>query len=165
MSGVELADAETVAALRAIEERRLQALLEGDLATLDDLFDESLVHIHAPGLVHSKAQLLEHVATRRPYLGTSRGELTIRVVGDVAVITGDLVNRLRTKEGGERTLGGVATQVLVRADDAALGWRFVSFQMTPTAAQAWDPLPSERQPTPQRPSGHQPIGQQPTHHG
>lgn len=143
MSGVEQADAATVAAIEAVEARRLRALAEGDLEALDELFDDSLVHIHAPGLVHSKAQLLEHVATRRPYLGTRRGDLAIRVVGDVAVMTGELVNRLRTQEGGERTLGGVATQVLVRADDAALGWRFVSFQMTPTAEQAWDPLPSE----------------------
>lgn len=152
MSGVDLADAGTAATLRAVEERRLQALYDGDIPTLDDLFDASLVHIHAPGLVHSKPQLLEHVAARRPYLGTSRGELTIRIIGDVAVMTGELVNRLRTKEGGERTLGGVATQVLVRAPEAALGWRFISFQMTPTAEQAWDLLPSEQQATPaQRP--------------
>jgi ketosteroid isomerase-like protein len=144
VSSITIADAQTAQALRAVEERRLRALQDGDLATLDDLFDETLVHIHAPGLTHSKAQLLEHVATRRPYLGTVRGELTIRVAGDVAIMTGELVNRLRTKEGGERTLGGVATQVLVRAADAELGWRFVSFQMTPLGEQAWGTLPSER---------------------
>lgn len=143
-AAVTAADDATAAALRAVEDRRLQALLEGDLDTLDDLFDASLVHIHAPGLTHSKQQLLEHVAMRRPYLGTTRGELTIRLVGDVAIMTGELVNRLRTKEGGERTLGGVATQVLVRADDAALGWRFLSFQMTPAGEQAWGSLPSEQ---------------------
>jgi ketosteroid isomerase-like protein len=147
---VTTADGATAAALRAVEDRRLQALLEGDLDTLDDLFDASLVHIHAPGLTHSKQQLLEHVAMRRPYLGTTRGELTIRLVGDVAIMTGELVNRLRTKEGGERTLGGVATQVLVRADDAALGWRFLSFQMTPAGEQAWGSLPSEQVPSPQK---------------
>ena len=150
MTGVTVADAATAEALRGVEERRLRALHDGDLPTLDDLFDETLVHIHAPGLTHSKAQLLEHVATRRPYLGTTRGELNIRLIGDVAVITGDLVNQLRTKEGGERTLGGVATQVLVRADDAALGWRFISFQLTPTAEQAWGALPSEERAVPQQ---------------
>lgn len=150
MTPVTVADAATAEALRGVEGRRLQALHDGDLPTLDDLFDETLVHIHAPGLTHSKAQLLEHVATRRPYLGTTRGELNIRLIGDVAVITGDLVNQLRTKEGGERTLGGVATQVLVRADDAALGWRFISFQLTPTAEQAWGALPSEQRAVPQQ---------------
>lgn len=144
MTKVTTADAATAGALRAVEERRLQALFDGDLATLDALFDETLVHIHAPGLTHSKTQLLEHVATRRPYLGTKRGDLDIRLIGDVAVMTGDLENRLRTKEGGERTLGGVATQVLVRAADASYGWRFILFQLTPTAEQAWGSLPSEQ---------------------
>jgi len=149
MTGVTTADAATAEALRAVEERRLQALFDGDLETLDELFDETLVHIHAPGLVHSKTQLLEHVATRRPYLGTKRGDLAIRMIGDIAVMTGGLENRLRTKEGGERTLGGVATQVLVRAADATYGWRFLLFQLTPTAEQAWGALPSEQKAAPQ----------------
>lgn len=143
MITVTTADPQTAAALRSVEDARLRALQSGDLVALDDLFDESLVHIHAPGLTHSKTQLLEHVDTRRPYLDTTRGDLNIRLAGDVAIMTGELVNRLRTKEGGERTLGGVATQVLVRAADAAYGWRFLSFQMTPQGEQAWGQLPSE----------------------
>lgn len=142
MSEVRAADAELSAQLHALEERRRQALITADIAVLDELFDESIVHIHAPGVTHNKAQLLEHVATRHAYLDSTRGELNIRVIGDVAIMTGPLVNRLRTQEGGERTLGGVTTQV-VRRDNAGL-WRFVSFQMTPTGEQAWPALPSEQ---------------------
>ena len=141
VSGVVTADAATRAEVLAVEERRRVALIENDLEALDALFDDSLVHIHAPGLTHSKAQLMEHVATRHAYLDLERGELNVRVVGDVAVVTGPLVNRLRTAEGGERVLGGVATQVLHRSDDGA--WRFVSFQMTPDGEQEWPALPSE----------------------
>lgn len=126
------------AELLAVEERRQRALIEVDLAALDELFDDSLVHIHAPGLVHNKAQLLEHTATRRAYLSITRGSLLVRLFGDVAVITGPITNRLRTADGGERTLAGVATQVLVRSSS----WRFVSFQMTPYGEQAWPSLPS-----------------------
>jgi len=142
-------DAAAPAALReevlAVESRRQQALIDVDLATLDALFEPSLVHIHAPGLVHSKAQLLEHTATRRAYLEITRGELNVRVfgaAGDVAVITGPITNRLRTAEGGERTLAGVATQVLRRGADGE--WRFVSFQMAPYGEQAWGALPSQQ---------------------
>jgi ketosteroid isomerase-like protein len=142
MSTVMTPDADVVAQLLAVEDRRREALIAGDLAALDELFDDSLVHIHAPGLTHSKAQLLEHVATRQAYLEITRGELNIRLVGDVAIMTGPLVNRLRTADGGERTLGGVVTQVLRR--DGAGGWRFVSFQMTPSTEQAWPALPSEQ---------------------
>ena len=142
MSEVEQADAETGAELLAVENRRIQALLDGDIPALEALFDDSLVHIHAPGLMQDKAKLLEHVAVRRAYRSIERGELNIRVVGDVAIITGPLTNRLRNANGGERTVEGVATQVLRRTDDGE--WRFLSFQMTPLTEQAWGALPSEQ---------------------
>lgn len=142
MSAVTLADAATRASILAVEERRRAGLLAVDLAALAELYDDSLVHIHAPGVTHTKSQLLEHIATRQAYLDMERGELTIRVIGDVAIMTGRLVNRLRTPDGGERTLGGVVTQVLRRCDDDQ--WRFVSFQMTPDGDQVWGALPSEK---------------------
>lgn len=141
MSNIDIADAATRAELLAVEERRRQALLAVDIPALDELYDDSLVHIHAPGLIHNKAQLLEHVALRQAYLDMTRGELNIRVVGDVAVMTGRLVNRLRGPDGVERVLGGPVTQVLRRCDDGK--WRFVSFQMTPDGDQVWPALPSE----------------------
>jgi ketosteroid isomerase-like protein len=129
--------------LAAVELRRQKALIDVDLETLDELFDDSLVHIHAPGLIHNKAQLLEHTATRRAYLEITRGELLTRVFGDVAVVTGPITNRLRTADGGERTLAGVATQVLRRGPEG--DWRYVSFQMTPYGEQAWPALASEKE--------------------
>lgn len=134
-------DAATRAAILAVEQRRQQALLEADLATLDDLYDESLIHTHAPGLTHTKAQLLEHVASRAPYKGASRGELTIRLIGDVAIVTGRLVNRLGSPDGTERTVAGQVIQVLRRCEDGR--WRFVSFQMTPDGEHVWTPTDAE----------------------
>lgn len=145
MTEVITPDEPTRAALLAVEERRQQALVGGDIATLDDLFDDSLVHIHAPGLIHTKAQLLEHVATRQAYLAVERSELKIRLAGDVAVITGRIVNRLRNPDGTERSLAGAVTQVVVRGVDGV--WRFISFQMTPDGEQVWPALPSEAEAT------------------
>ena len=145
MTAVRAADAATRAELLAVEERRRRALLAVDLPALDELYDDSLVHVHAPGVTHDKAQLLEHIATRQAYLDMARGELNIRLVGDdVAVLTGRLTNRLRSPDGGERTLGGVVTQVLRRCADGE--WRFVSFQMTADGEQVWPALPSESPP-------------------
>lgn len=134
-------DPRETAELDAVEQRRRQALIDVDLDTLDELFDDTLLHVHAPGVVHTKAQLLEHTATRRAYLGITRGDLDIRLIGDVAIVIGPITNRLRTADGGERTLAGVATQVLHRAEGG--GWRFVAFQMTPYGEQAWPALASE----------------------
>lgn len=143
MTKMESADDATRAQLLAVEERRQAALLAVDLPALEDLYDDSIVHIHAPGLTHDKSQLLEHIATRQAYLDMRRGPLTMRVVGDVAIVTGRLINRLRNPEGGDRTVSGMVTQVLRRCDDAE--WRYVSFQMTPDGEHVWPELDSERE--------------------
>ncbi|MFB6898323.1 nuclear transport factor 2 family protein [Streptomyces hydrogenans] len=137
-----LADEATRAAILEVEERRQRALREVDLATLRDLYDDSLIHTHAPGLTHTKAQLLEHVGTRAPYKDAARGELTIRLIGDVAIMTGRLVNRLGSPDGSERTVSGQVIQVLRRCEDDA--WRFVSFQMTPDGEHVWTPTAEEK---------------------
>lgn len=129
------------AEILAIEKRRQDALVAGDPGALDEIFEDSLIHIHAPGLVHTKALLLEHVAVRRAYIEITRQDLLVRVFGDTAVITGGIVNRMHAPGGGERIVDGVVTQVLHRGDDGH--WRFVSFQMTPYGEQAWGKLPSE----------------------
>jgi uncharacterized protein (TIGR02246 family) len=131
------------AEILAVERRRQDALIATDLETLDEIFDESLVHIHAPGLVHTKALLLEHVAIRQAYLEITRQDVRVRVYGDTAVVTGGIVNRMRAPQGGERTVDGVVTQVLHRGDEGR--WRFVSFQMTPYGEEVWGTLPSEQE--------------------
>lgn len=141
VSPVVPADEATRAEILAVEERRRQALLDVDLAVLDDLYDDSLIHTHAPGLTHTKAQLLEHVASRAPYRGATRGPLTIRLIGDVAIVTGRLTNRLGSPDGSERTVAGQVIQVLRRCPDGR--WRFVSFQMTPDGAHVWNPTEAE----------------------
>lgn len=142
MSRVEAASPGLAAELLAVERERQRALVDGDLCTLREIFDDSIVHVHAPGVVQGKAELLEHVEVRRPYLEITRGELLLRIVGDVAIITGPLTNRMRAPGGGERTLSGPVTQVLHRGEDSA--WRFISFHMTPFGEKAWGDLPSER---------------------
>lgn len=142
VAAVVLADEATRAEIIAVEERRQQALLDIDLAVLADLYDDSLIHTHAPGLTHTKDQLLEHVASRAPYKGATRGELTIRLIGDVAIMTGRLTNRLGSPDGSERTVAGQVIQVLRRCEDGK--WRFVSFQMTPDGEHVWKPTEAEK---------------------
>lgn len=130
------------AEILAVEERRCQALIDVDMPTLEDLYDDSIVHIHAPGLVHDRTQLLDHVSGRKAYLGITRGQLNIRLVGDVAVMTGRIVNRLSSPDGSERIVAGPVTQVLRRCDDGA--WRFISFQMTPDGEHIFAMTSSEQ---------------------
>jgi ketosteroid isomerase-like protein len=141
MDAVEEVDTSTREAILAVEALRQRALVDGDLAALDSIFDDALVHIHAPGLIHTKAMLLEHVATRRAYVSIDRGDLTIRRIGRVAIMVGPITNRLRNPDGSSRRQTGTVTQVLRLADDGE--WRFVNFQLTPTGDEIWGKLPSE----------------------
>jgi uncharacterized protein (TIGR02246 family) len=146
-AAVREADAATRAEILEVEQRRQRALLDVDAAALAELMDDSLVHIHAPGLMQDKPQLLEHLVTRAAYHGMQRDEPRIRLIGDdVAVMTGRLSNRLGSPDGSERIVAGPVTQVLARGADGR--WRFVSFQMTPDGEQVWGSLPSEKGTTP-----------------
>ena len=117
----------------AAELRRQQAVVAVDMPALDALFADDLVHVHSTGLVHNKKQLLEHMDRKRGFLGVERGPLQIRVEGDTAVMTGSVVNRMRSKDGqGEMLLHGFVTQVLRRYPD---GWKFTNFQFTITTEQ------------------------------
>ncbi|MFG2821514.1 nuclear transport factor 2 family protein [Kitasatospora sp. NPDC048365] len=142
MSTVAYADDTVRAEILAVEERRRAALLAVDVPALDELFDATIVHTHAPGVTHDKAQLLEHVATRKAYLDIARGPLTIRLVGEVAIVTGRIRNRLDSPDGTERVLQGQVVQVLRRCEDGA--WRYLSFQMTPDGEHVWPATDAEK---------------------
>lgn len=120
------------AELTAIEDRRRRALVAVDLAELDALFADDLVHVHSTGLTQDKPALLAHIDRKRGFLAVERGELDVRVYGDIAVVVGPVRNHMRTPEGGETVLEGVVTQVLRRDEH---GWRFVHFQLTPDLTQ------------------------------
>lgn len=109
------------------ENRRRAALVAVDMAELDALFADDLVHVHSNALVHDKAALLAHIAHNRAFLAIERGPLTVRRYGDVAVLTGGMTNWMRRNDGAEIVLGGMVTQVLRREDGV---WRFTSFQLT-----------------------------------
>lgn len=116
-------------AILELEQRRQQALIAVDLDTLDTLFDDDLVHVHSTGLVHDKAQLLEHIAHKRGFAGIQRGALTLRGDAGLALLTGPIINRIRTGSGEEALMHGFVTQVLRHT---ASGWKFISFQLTVT---------------------------------
>jgi len=116
-------------AILEIERRRRAALVAVDLDELDRLFAEDLIHVHSTGMKHTKAELLRHIEQKRAFLAIDRGDLQIRVEGPIAVITGTITNRMRSRDGkAEILLHGFVTQVLRRNDE---GWKFISFQLTP----------------------------------
>jgi ketosteroid isomerase-like protein len=126
-----MADPDVKAQILEAEQLRQTAVVAIDLVALDQLFADDLVHVHSTGLVHSKEELLQHIDRKRGFLSIERGPLNVRVEGDVAVMTGPIVNRMRGKDGaGDIVMHGFVTQLLRRSPR---GWQFTNFQLTLTA--------------------------------
>lgn len=109
-----------------LETRRCQAIGDGDLEALAALLAEDYLHVLAPGRVVNKPQYVELIRNgpRRPI----RGDLHVRVYGDAAIITGDMVNNIGAAGEPVRTIPAVCTQVAARGADGR--WRFVSYILT-----------------------------------
>ncbi|MCX8499689.1 MAG: nuclear transport factor 2 family protein [Caulobacteraceae bacterium] len=111
--------------VRQLEARRQAALVALDMEALADMFAEDMIHVHTNGMVHDKAAILSHIRSRAQFVAVERRNLVVRVYGDTALLTGDLINSLRIADEEEpRIMKAFATQVMRRTDGV---WRFVSF--------------------------------------
>lgn len=119
--------------IEAVEQERWQAMLAADTEALDRLLADELTYTHSNGLVDTKASLLDAIAVKRfDYRSADRRDVSIAVVGDVAVITGR-VAMLVVAGDREVHLDSRFSSVWARADDR---WRFVCWQSTPLPAQS-----------------------------
>jgi ketosteroid isomerase-like protein len=109
-----------------LEARRAAAIGRGDFEALAAVLADDYLHVYGDGNTSDRAGYLEQVKAG-PRVPT-RGPLKVRIYGDVAVVTGDLLNRIRYPDKPERILDTFVTQVARKVDGE---WRFVSFQITP----------------------------------
>jgi ketosteroid isomerase-like protein len=106
-----MTDEAAIAELRAVEQDRIRALLAGDWAGVEMLLAEDLVHFHANGVMDSKQSYIESVSTKLDFLNIDRPSLKIRILGEVAIVTGPLNQTVRIKGPGTVVeMQGVATQ-------------------------------------------------------
>lgn len=116
--------------LEALERMRLAAIASGDSQALDVLLADDYVHVHGTGHVDDKAGFIKSIV-ERPREST-RGPLTFRFYGDVAIITGEQVNRSVNADKSVTSTTYIATQVARRV---AGRWSLVSMQLTPRTAK------------------------------
>lgn len=116
-------------ALLAFERLRQHAFITADIDALDVMLASDLIHIHSTGMVHDKAQLLAHVRKMGGFVAIDRTEPQIRLEGDIAVLTGDTRNTVRSLQTGEVMVRhGFSTLVLRRT---LAGWKIILSQLTP----------------------------------
>lgn len=105
----------------ALEKRRCAALTSHDLAALRDLMADDLVHIHGNGAIDDKAGYLEGVETKYVFHRVERGDLNVRIYGDVAVVIGTLDQTVSVRGIDKRNeIKAITTQTWVRT---GAGWK------------------------------------------
>lgn len=74
-------------AIEAQEQRRIAAVVGGDLDTLAGLLSEDLVYVHNNGMRETKAQYLATAGTI-DYRVFDPREVSVRLYGDVGIVNG-----------------------------------------------------------------------------
>lgn len=116
------------AELELVESQRRAAMVAGDLKTLDALLDDQATYVHSNGLVESKSEYLELIRLGAyQYTEVSQPEMTIRFVGDVALVTGRTILRVLLPDGGIKTVNGRSIVVWARVGG---NWRMQFYQGT-----------------------------------
>ena len=118
---------ERIAQVSATQADRFQAMLNANVAALNDILADDLVYAHTTGTIDTKASMIENIGS-----GTVNYELIepidskIRLFGDVAVVTGSAIMRV---SAGDQLyeLSIRFIEVYVVADDR---WQLVSWQST-----------------------------------
>lgn len=106
---------------------RFRALVECDFAQLSTLLAEELRYVHATGVSHDRMAYLRFLREQLTFLGVRLDSRVVRESGDIAVVTGLLVQHVvRAGESQPVTLSSWATEVWRRHD----GLRLISFQST-----------------------------------
>jgi ketosteroid isomerase-like protein len=134
-NGGDSADQLVVDLLQA-EAERCQAIGAADRAALDALLDDDLVYVHSTGVAEDKATYVQK-STSGAHRTVERGELDIRVYGDVGLVTGGYVVRV-DPEGPDtqgRVVDASGLQVWLRRDGQ---WRLLAHQGTSRPAPASD---------------------------
>jgi ketosteroid isomerase-like protein len=82
-----------------LDRLRFAADLHADAAALDTLLADDVTYVRSSGAVDGKAEYLRALGATGPYALDSLvpADLTVRVFGDAAVVTGRLIVKLRAQ--------------------------------------------------------------------
>jgi len=113
--------------IKKLEEMRNQALLHGDVATLDRMTSDDYTFITLRGEMRTKSEILKGFASGSfHYESREISDLRVRVYGDTAVVTGRSVQK--GMENGKDYSGDYwFTRVYVKQKDR---WLTVALQTT-----------------------------------
>jgi hypothetical protein len=111
----------------ALEDRRYQAMIDADLAVLDELCAPNLRYVHTTGAYDSKESYLKKVADGFfDYQRIDHPVDHVIIEGNAALVFGRTTIEVY-REGVRKELSGCTLSVWL---EQAGGWRFAAFQPT-----------------------------------
>lgn len=113
-------------ALKA-EDSRYAAQAGDDFDSLQRLFGDDLVYVHSSGVVDGKASYIERQRSGLHYRAMRRSNVTVRVYGCMAIITGDGSFDV-TQKGQDSTVMLLFHSIWVKRGSTV---QFVSWESTP----------------------------------
>lgn len=115
--------------IRQVEDKRREALLRSDTATLDLIFADEYLVTNQFGQLQTKAQMMSALRSGTlKFESVVEDDVSVRVYGDVAVLTG----RSTSKHEGRETVQSRFTRVYVKRQGR---WQAVAHQVTRIAQQ------------------------------
>src|SRR3954454_9171399 len=118
-------------AVLAAEDRRYQAMIDADLAVLDELCADELSYAHSSGARDTKSEYLEKVRSGYyVYRRIDHPVERVEVVGDTAIVVGRMTADLLV-QGTAKTIDNLALAVWTKASGE---WRLLAFAPTPLPA-------------------------------
>jgi len=122
----------SAALVLALEERRRQALLAGDLPALRGLLADDLVYVHSTGVCDRRDSYLAKLSGGSlKYLELNFSELQVQLLQQAAVVSGRMA-AVVSKDGQRKNVASLFMTVWGCGADGA--WRLHAHQGTPLPA-------------------------------
>jgi hypothetical protein len=113
--------------LTTLDQKRVDAQVRGDFGVLESILGEDLTYVHASGAVQNKAEFLADLTSgKRVYKSVKSSDLHVRILGRVAVITGQS-KIIVINDAKEHELSLRVTEVYA---DRNKHWQMVAYQST-----------------------------------
>jgi uncharacterized protein (TIGR02246 family) len=114
--------------IQSLEQQGRAAMVAGDTAALDELLDPECVYVHTNGLRETKAEYIEMVRSGQyRYQRVTAAELSIRILGDVAVVLGCTTLDVLLPDGSPKRVYGRSIVLWTRRTGP---WRLLHYQGT-----------------------------------
>lgn len=73
----------------ALEDRRVEAMIKGDVQALEEILADDLIYTHTTARIDTKASFIDAISSGRSnYRSVERKDVKVRQFGDSAVVTG-----------------------------------------------------------------------------